>query len=82
VVGFLLPSLVDFTDMYLPALMGVSIERALTRFVFATVSISQLIICLPQALSLSDPRIPLTTNVGIIFLLRTINSVQLRQLLL
>lgn len=68
--------LVGFTDMYLPALLGASIESELTRFVVATVSISQLIYMSEVGALIVRSRIPLNfIHVAIIFLQRTIISV-------
>jgi nucleoside recognition membrane protein YjiH len=67
--------LVGFTDMYLPALVGVNIESELTRFVVATVSVTQLIYMSEVGALIIKSKIPLGfVNVAQIFLLRTIIS--------
>lgn len=67
--------LVGFTDMFLPALVGASIESELTRFVVATVSISQLIYMSEVGALIVKSRIPLNfLDVAIIFLWRTLIS--------
>ncbi len=67
--------LVGFTDMYLPALVGVKINSELTRFVVATVSVTQLIYMSEVGVLIVKSKIPLGfLNVVQIFLLRTIIS--------
>ena len=67
--------LVGFTDMYLPALVGVNINSELTRFIVATVSVTQLIYMSEVGALIVKSKIPLGfLNVAQIFLLRTIIS--------
>ena len=67
--------LIGFTDMYLPALVGVNIESELTRFVVATVSVTQLIYMSEVGALIIKSKIPLGfVNVAQIFLLRTLIS--------
>lgn len=67
--------LVGFTDMYLPALVGTSISSELTRFVVATVSVTQLIYMSEVGALIIKSKIPLGfLNVAQIFLLRTLIS--------
>ena len=68
--------LAGFADMYLPALVGVSIDSELTRFVVATVSVTQLIYMSEVGALIIKSRIPLGfVEVAWIFLLRTAISV-------
>ncbi|MBM87346.1 MAG: hypothetical protein CMQ41_03125 [Gammaproteobacteria bacterium] len=65
--------LVGFTDMYLPALVGVNINSELTRFVVATVSVTQLIYMSEVGALIIKSRIPLGfLDIAKIFLLRTV----------
>ena len=67
--------LVGFTDMYLPALVGVNINSELTRFVVATVSVTQLIYMSEVGALIIKSNIPLGfINVAQIFILRTLIS--------
>ena len=67
--------LVGFTDMYLPALVGVNINSELTRFVVATVSVTQLIYMSEVGALIIKSKIPLGfINVAQIFILRTLIS--------
>ena len=67
--------LVGFTDMYLPALVGVNINSELTRFVVATVSVTQLIYMSEVWALIIKSKIPLGfINVAQIFILRTLIS--------
>ena len=67
--------LVGFTDMYLPALVGVNINSELTRFVVATVSVTQLIYISEVGALIIKSKIPLGfINVAQIFILRTLIS--------
>lgn len=67
--------LVGFTDMYLPALVGTNISSELTRFVVATVSVTQLIYMSEVGALIIKSKIPLGfLNVAQIFLLRTLIS--------
>ncbi len=64
--------LIGFTDMFLPALVGSSIESELTRFVVATVSVCQLIYMSEVGAIIVKSKIPLGFfDVAAIFLLRT-----------
>jgi len=64
--------LVGFTDMFLPALIGASIESELTRFVVATVSVCQLIYMSEVGAIVVKSKIPLGfLDMAMIFLLRT-----------
>jgi len=63
---------VGFTDMFLPALVGGSIESELTRFVVATVSVCQLIYMSEVGALIVKSKIPLGFfHIGGIFLIRT-----------
>ena len=67
--------LVGFTDMYLPALVGGNINSELTRFVVATVSVTQLIYMSEVGALIIKSKIPLGfINVAQIFILRTLIS--------
>ena len=69
---------VGFTDMFLPALVGGSIESELTRFVVATVSVCQLIYMSEVGALIVKSRIPLGfAHIGGIFLIRTAISLPL-----
>ena len=58
--------------MFLPALIGASIESELTRFVVATVSVCQLVYMSEVGAIVVKSKIPLGfLNMAMIFLLRT-----------
>ncbi len=64
---------VGFTDMFLPALVGASIDAELTRFVIATVSVSQLIYLSETGALIMKSKIPLGfLQILQIFLIRTL----------
>lgn len=64
--------LVGFVDMFLPAVIATSIESELTRFVVASVSITQLIYMTEVGVMILKTRIPLNLlNLFQVFLLRT-----------
>ncbi|MDX1482357.1 MAG: YjiH family protein [Woeseiaceae bacterium] len=64
--------LVGFADMFLPAVIATSIESELTRFVVASVSITQLIYMTEVGVLILKTRIPLSLlNLFQVFLLRT-----------
>lgn len=64
--------LVGFTDMFLPALVGASIESEATRFVVAVVSVSQLIYMSEVGAIIVKSKIPLGfLDISKIFLIRT-----------
>jgi len=64
--------LVGFADMFLPAIMGQSIESELTRFVIATMSVSQLIYISEVGALIVKSKIPLNfKDITLIFLIRT-----------
>lgn len=74
--------LVGFTDMYLPALVGAGIESELTRFVVATVSVSQLIYMSEVGALILKSKIPLNFfDVAAIFALRTLISLPIAVLI-
>ena len=74
--------LVGFTDMYLPALVGVNISSELTRFVVATVSVTQLIYMSEVGALIIKSKIPLGFfDIAQIFLLRTIISLPIAVLI-
>ncbi|TLS38573.1 YjiH family protein [Pseudalkalibacillus caeni] len=65
--------LVGFADMFLPAVVGKSIESELTRFVIAGISLTQLIYMSEVGILLLKSKIPLNfLELAIIFLQRTI----------
>ncbi|MEM9404076.1 MAG: YjiH family protein, partial [Pseudomonadota bacterium] len=65
--------LVGFADMFLPAVLAKSIESELTRFVVATVSITQLVYMTEVGVMILKTRIPLSfLNLIQVFLLRTL----------
>lgn len=67
--------MVGFADMFLPALIGASIESDLTRFVIACLSVSQLIYMSEVGGLILGTKIPVSfTQLAIIFLLRTLIS--------
>jgi len=64
--------LVGFADMFLPAVIATSIESELTRFVVASVSITQLVYMTEVGVLILKTRIPLNLlNLFQVFLLRT-----------
>ncbi|KIL49665.1 YjiH family protein [Jeotgalibacillus soli] len=64
---------IGFADMFLPVIIGASIESELTRFVIAAVSVTQLIYMSEVGGLLLGSRIPVTFfDLLIIFLLRTL----------
>lgn len=64
--------LVGFADMFLPAVVAKSIDSELTRFVVASVSITQLIYMTEVGVMILKTRIPLNLlNLAQVFLLRT-----------
>ncbi len=70
--------LIGFTDMFLPALVGASIESELTRFVVVTVSICQLIYMSEVGAIIVKSKIPLGfLDVAAVFLLRTLIALPL-----
>lgn len=63
---------VGFADMFLPAVLASSIESELTRFVIASVSITQLIYMTEVGVMILKTQIPLNLlNLAQVFLLRT-----------
>lgn len=65
--------LVGFADMFLPAVVGKSIESELTRFVIAGVSMTQLIYMSEVGVLLLKSKIPLNLiELFTIFVLRTL----------
>ncbi|RLL42841.1 YjiH family protein [Oceanobacillus piezotolerans] len=65
--------LIGFADMFLPSILGASIESELTRFVIAALSVTQLIYMSEVGGLLLGSKIPVTfLDLIIIFLLRTI----------
>ncbi len=74
--------MVGFADMFLPSVIGVSIESDLTRFVIACLSVSQLIYMSEVGGLILGTKIPV--NIGqlfLIFLLRTLISLPIITLL-
>lgn len=66
---------VGFADMFLPSILGASIESEMTRFVIATMSVTQLIYMSEVGGLLLGSKIPVNLkDLIIIFLLRTIIS--------
>lgn len=64
--------LVGFADMFLPAVLAKSIDSELTRFVVASVSITQLVYMTEVGVLILKTRIPLNLlNLAQVFLLRT-----------
>lgn len=64
---------VGFADMFLPAILGASIESELTRFVVATMSVTQLIYMSEVGGLLLGSKIPVNIlDLVVIFLLRTV----------
>ncbi|MFC0525557.1 YjiH family protein [Pontibacillus salicampi] len=65
--------IVGFADMFLPAVIGKSIESELTRFIIAGVSITQLIYMSEIGVLLLKSKIPISFwELGVIFVQRTI----------
>lgn len=65
--------LVGFADMFLPSVMGASIEAEMTRFIIAAVSVSQLIYMSEVGGLLLGTKIPVSfIQLFIIFILRTL----------
>ncbi|MGM8364728.1 YjiH family protein [Virgibacillus sp. W0181] len=65
--------LIGFADMFLPAIIGSSIEAEITRFIIAVLSVTQLIYMSEVGGVLLGSRVPVTfKDLLIIFLLRTI----------
>ena len=65
--------MVGFADMFLPSVIGASIESELTRFVVATVSVTQLIYLSEVGGVLLGSKVPVTfMDLFIIFILRTL----------
>ena len=65
--------LVGFADMFLPAVIAKSIDSELTRFVVASVSITQLVYMTEVGVMILKTRIPLNLlNLFQVFLLRTL----------
>ena len=68
--------------MYLPALVGVNISSELTRFVVATVSVTQLIYMSEVGALIIKSKIPLGFfDIAQIFLLRTVISLPIAVLI-
>ena len=66
---------VGFADMLLPAILGSGIESEMTRFVIATVSVTQLIYMSEVGGLILGTKIPLKIwDLVIIFVLRTVIS--------
>ena len=66
---------VGFADMFLPSILGASIESEMTRFFIATMSVTQLIYMSEVGGLLLGSKIPLNIkDLIIIFLLRTLIS--------
>jgi|SRR5690625_2973522 len=65
--------LVGFADMFLPAIIGSSIEAEMTRFIIATLSVTQLIYMSEVGGLLLGSRVPVSfKDLFIIFILRTL----------
>jgi nucleoside recognition membrane protein YjiH len=65
--------LIGFADMFLPAILGASIEAEMTRFIIATLSVTQLIFMSETGGFLLGSKIPVGfLDLVVIFLLRTI----------
>src|SRR5699024_1778629 len=65
--------LIGFADMFLPAVIGASIEAEITRFIIATLSVTQLIYMSEVGGLLLGSKVPVSfKDLFIIFLLRTI----------
>lgn len=64
--------LIGFADMFLPAVIGASIEAEITRFIIATLSVTQLIYMSEVGGLLLGSKVPVSfKDLFIIFLLRT-----------
>jgi len=65
--------LIGFADMFLPAILGASIEAEMTRFIIATLSVTQLIYMSEVGGLLLGSKVPVTfKDLFIIYLLRTL----------
>ncbi len=65
--------LIGFADMFLPAVLGASIEAEMTRFIIAALSVTQLIYMSEVGGLLLGSKIPVSfKDLFIIFILRTI----------
>ena len=65
--------LVGFADMFLPAIIGSSIETEMTRFIVATLSVTQLIYMSEVGGLLLGSKVPVSfKDLFVIFVLRTI----------
>jgi len=65
--------LVGFADLYLPAVIGKSIESEMTRFIIACVSITQIIYMTEVGTLILKSKIPLQIGeLFLIFVLRTV----------
>ncbi|MGM8211465.1 YjiH family protein [Virgibacillus sp. W0430] len=65
--------LIGFADMFLPAIIGASIEAEITRFIIAALSVTQLIYMSEVGGVLLGSKVPVTfKDLLVIFLLRTI----------
>src|SRR5699024_10924680 len=65
--------LIGFADMFLPAVIGASIEAEITRFIIATLSVTQLIYMSEVGGLLLGSKVPVSMqNLLMIFLCRTI----------
>ncbi|MFD2629295.1 YjiH family protein [Oceanobacillus kapialis] len=65
--------LIGFADMFLPAILASSIEEEITRFIIATLSVTQLIYMSEVGGLLLGSRVPVSfKDLVVIFLLRTI----------
>ncbi|WP_096439313.1 YjiH family protein [Alteribacter populi] len=74
--------IVGFADMFLPAVIGSSIESELTRFVIGVLSLTQLIYMSEIGILLIKSKIPLTlTELIIIFIQRTIITLPIAALM-
>lgn len=64
---------VGFADMFLPAILGAGIESEMTRFVVATMSVTQLIYMSEVGGLLLGSKIPVNIfDLIVVFLLRTV----------
>jgi nucleoside recognition membrane protein YjiH len=65
--------MVGFADMFLPSVLGADIQSELTRFVVATVSVTQLIYLSEVGGVLLGSKVPVSfKDLFIIFILRTL----------
>jgi nucleoside recognition membrane protein YjiH len=70
--------LVGFADMFLPAVLGKGIDSELTRFVIASVSLTQLIYMSEVGVLLLKSKIPLNLlELFAIFIIRTLITLPL-----